>query len=174
MTIPTVSRWIDKGLIEAYRTPGGHRRVTPKAIQAFMVDQGIALDAASAPDAQGIPLLILAHQVEKTERLRKGLGPRFHVEVVSNEFEAGRLWERLRPEIVVLDTRGTWRETLSQIRALEDQPTLILGWPKPEAGEGEGDAPTFDGFIPARSTRIEAIRSRVLMAYLDAWMAARS
>jgi len=140
-----------------------------------MAEQGISLDSAEAPGTRGIPLLILTTSDKRTDHLQRGLGPRFLVEVFASEFEAGQAWDRLRPEIVVLDTGGAWREALLQIRSLEVQPILVLGWPRPEpSAEVAGNDPTFDGYIPATSPRIEAIRSRILMAYLDAWMAARS
>jgi len=31
----TVQRWLDKGLIESYELPSGHRRVTVKALKLF-------------------------------------------------------------------------------------------------------------------------------------------
>lgn len=38
----TVKRWIDKGLLKATRTPGGHRRVSAEDIQQFMRTQSVA------------------------------------------------------------------------------------------------------------------------------------
>lgn len=32
----TVSKWIDRGLLLAYRTPGGHRRIRKSDLRAFM------------------------------------------------------------------------------------------------------------------------------------------
>ena len=31
----TVSNWIDRGYLKAYRTPGGHRRIWPKDLAEF-------------------------------------------------------------------------------------------------------------------------------------------
>lgn len=36
----SVLNWIDRGLIAAYRTPGGHRRVTEVALRAFLQQHG--------------------------------------------------------------------------------------------------------------------------------------
>ncbi len=33
----TVSKWIDKGILVAFRTPGGHRRVKSGDLRTFLV-----------------------------------------------------------------------------------------------------------------------------------------
>lgn len=33
----TVTKWIDRGLLTAYRTPGGHRRVRPSDLRSFLI-----------------------------------------------------------------------------------------------------------------------------------------
>lgn len=38
----TVKRWIDRGLLNAVRTPGGHRRVRKEDVQAFLRNQDTA------------------------------------------------------------------------------------------------------------------------------------
>ncbi len=41
----TVANWIDRGYLQAFRTPGGHRRVDAKILAAFLVQRGMPLPA---------------------------------------------------------------------------------------------------------------------------------
>jgi excisionase family DNA binding protein len=48
----SLKRWVDKGLIPAEKTGGGHRRMTLDAVLRFLREQGRAL---SEPEAIGLP-----------------------------------------------------------------------------------------------------------------------
>ncbi|MSP13634.1 MAG: helix-turn-helix domain-containing protein [Chloroflexi bacterium] len=50
----TLRSWVDAGLIPAFRTPGGHRRIGLAQIQAFLAEHGTAmmLQAPNAPAYQ--------------------------------------------------------------------------------------------------------------------------
>ena len=39
----TVANWIDRGHLDAFRTPGGHRRVAPSSLRDFLEAQGIPI-----------------------------------------------------------------------------------------------------------------------------------
>lgn len=38
VSTPTVQRWVDAGLLRAWRTPGGHRRVDAESVRALQAD----------------------------------------------------------------------------------------------------------------------------------------
>jgi excisionase family DNA binding protein len=53
----TVAKWIDKGFILAYRTPGGHRRVQAPHLVAFLKCFGMPIpEVLSAYQNQVLPL----------------------------------------------------------------------------------------------------------------------
>jgi excisionase family DNA binding protein len=41
VSITTVVRWIEAGLVVAYRTPGGHRRITRDQLHQFARQRGL-------------------------------------------------------------------------------------------------------------------------------------
>lgn len=43
-----VLRWIDQGLLKAFRTPGGHRRISPSALRTFLREHEMPVPAELA------------------------------------------------------------------------------------------------------------------------------
>jgi excisionase family DNA binding protein len=68
----SVNRWIDSGRLKAYRTPGGHRRVMPEDLSAFLGGLGIPLPDELRP-AGRFSLLIQESDEANLKALRKGL-----------------------------------------------------------------------------------------------------
>lgn len=68
----SVNRWIDSGRLKAYRTPGGHRRVMPEDLCAFLTGLGIPLPDELRP-AGSLSLLIQESDEANLKALRKGL-----------------------------------------------------------------------------------------------------
>lgn len=106
----TVRQWAQKGLIESQATPGGHRRFTCQAVNAFAAARGLALVAesqqGSGPGQEPLRILI----VEDDAQLRSFLVELFasreqsvNVEVAVSGFEAGSKVRGFAPDIVLLD-----------------------------------------------------------------------
>jgi len=55
VSVPTVKRMVDDGLLEAFRTPGGHRRVSAESIEAVRDQRrGQARPALIEPIEKGV------------------------------------------------------------------------------------------------------------------------
>jgi len=54
VSVRTVSKWIDRGLLRGYKLPGcGHRRVYPRDLRVFMLAHGMLQEApAGTPKTQ--------------------------------------------------------------------------------------------------------------------------
>jgi len=69
----TVSKWIDKGILLAYRTPGGHRRVRSTDLRTFLVAHQMPL-----PEELGtgtVHLIVIDDEKQVLEGLRRALKP---------------------------------------------------------------------------------------------------
>jgi excisionase family DNA binding protein len=102
VTIPTVKRWIREGHLTAFRTAGGHYRVTGEAVARFEARQGI-------PSSVKEPLRILV--VDDDPRFLETvaevlqLEPRFCVETAQDGYEGLIKIGAFRPDLLVLDLR---------------------------------------------------------------------
>lgn len=104
----TVRQWAQKGLIESQATPGGHRRFSRQAVNAFAAERGVALVAESQQSRGPEQLRILI--VEDDAQLRSFLvelfatrEPPVSVEVAVSGFDAGSKVREFGPDIVLLD-----------------------------------------------------------------------
>lgn len=114
----TVLRWIERGLLEAYKLPGrGDRRVLRSELQRFMLEHGIP--DRSAPSAPARRVLIaddepaMAHAIERV-LLRAG----FETAVAANGFEAGAMLPTFKPGVMTLDLRMPGVDGLDVLRFL--------------------------------------------------------
>ncbi|MBA5688868.1 response regulator [Rugamonas apoptosis] len=122
----TVLRWIDRGLLQAYKLPGrGDRRITRAALRSFMAAHGIPERDAPPP----LPRRVLIADDEPAmaraiERVLRGAG--FETAIAANGFEAGALLPTFQPGVLTLDLRMPGMDGLDVLRFLR-QATL----PKP-------------------------------------------
>lgn len=97
----TVRQWAQRGKLEAMTTPGGHRRFSMEAVEAFAADNKIVLNPK-----EGTRILIVDDDVSLANFLMELLTQRFgnvSVELAHDGFSAGRLLESFEPDIVLLD-----------------------------------------------------------------------
>jgi excisionase family DNA binding protein len=150
VTIPTVKRWIRDGHLSAFRTAGGHYRVSESELGRFRATHRM-------PDTAGEPLRILVVDDDPhfrdavTEAL--GLDARFHVEAASDGYEALIKIGTYRPQLLVLDLVMPGLDGYEVCRKVKADPvtnsTRILA----VTGYAEGSA-----------------RDRILEAGADAWL----
>jgi excisionase family DNA binding protein len=57
----TVSKWVDRGLLQAFKTPGGHRRIRAGTLKAFVKSHGMPIPAELGGEAFKI-LLVDTHK----------------------------------------------------------------------------------------------------------------
>ncbi len=104
VTPTTVIRWIEDGLIPAFKTVGGHRRVRREDLERVCQERGIpfALPTGNevgrilVVDDEPVVLDLVADVVRELEH-------KFEVEVAKDAFDAGRLVATFRPQLIFLD-----------------------------------------------------------------------
>lgn len=116
----TVLRWIDRGLLQAYRLPGrGDRRVLSDELHRFMLENGIPDRSAAEVSASRRVLIAedepaMAHAMERVLR-RAG----FETMTASNGFEAGTILPTFKPEVMTLDLRMPGTDGMAVLRFLQ-------------------------------------------------------
>ncbi|MBK8266173.1 MAG: response regulator [Nannocystis sp.] len=104
VTPTTVIRWIEDGLIPAFKTVGGHRRVRREDIERVCQDRGIPFDTQTGDETGRI--LVVDDEPVVLDLLRDvvtELNHAFEIEVARDAFDAGRHVVLFRPQLIFLD-----------------------------------------------------------------------
>ncbi len=100
-----VLRWIDQGLLPAYRTPGGHRRVGASELVEFLRSQHMPVPRAL--EADGVRVLVIDDEPRFLASLKEVLrraDPRLEVEVAEGAIDGLLKVGSRQPDVVLLDT----------------------------------------------------------------------
>lgn len=100
---PTVVRWIERGRLDAFRTPGGHRRVLQASVVAFCREQNIPI--GSLGQTQHSILVVDDEPIIRSSMLDLlcRLAPGVHILTAEDAFQAGQLYATHKPALVFLD-----------------------------------------------------------------------
>ncbi len=104
VTPTTVIRWIEDGLIPAFKTVGGHRRVRREDLERVCRERSIPFNLPTGTEVGRI--LIVDDEPVVLDLVRdvvKELSHKFDVEVAKDAFDAGRLVVSFRPQLIFLD-----------------------------------------------------------------------
>jgi len=121
----TVSKWIDKGILTAYRTPGGHRRVRSSDLRAFLVAHQMPVPGELGSDR--VHLLLLEDEARATEAFKRALRPfAAQVELIATPsvFDALLLVAELKPHGLLLDLTLPHVDAYEVCRAVRARPAL--------------------------------------------------
>ncbi len=105
VTPKTIVNWVDSGFINAYKTPGGHRRIKLSDLHTFMEKQGIPIPDEFIKEVRK-KILVVDDDPIIVETIVQSLEEdEFDYEVISasDGFEAGLQVSHFKPDIVILD-----------------------------------------------------------------------
>ena len=111
VTPMTIIRWIDEGRIKAYKTPGGHRRIMRADLEDFCRRNEIPMQWEERVTTGTRRVLIIDDDPSVVHAIldalfddeAKDTEAAFEVEHTNNAFDAGRLLNTFRPDVVFLD-----------------------------------------------------------------------
>lgn len=107
VSITTVFKWIKKGYLPAYTTPGGHHRILPSEFRAFLERNRMPINEAFfSEDEAESRILIVDDEPQVVQLITQVLShddERFEIASTSNAFEAGMLLTSFQPHLVILD-----------------------------------------------------------------------
>ena len=114
--------WADAGLLESWRTPGGHRRISAASVEA-MIEQRRAQEASRRTRA--FRVLVVEDDLAMAELLVGQIGqvlPAAQISVVSDGFVALLQAGRDLPDMMVMDVHLPGMNGLAMIESLRAQP----------------------------------------------------
>ncbi len=118
VSVPTVQRWVDAGLLKAWKTAGGHRRVDAASVAA------LALHTAAAPARSGTVLVVddNADDRDLLSVLVRNALPAAELVVCDNGFEALLAVGRAQPQLVISDLNMPHMDGFEMLRRLSALP----------------------------------------------------
>ena len=136
----TVNQWARKGWLRSFRTGGGHHRFLPEDVDAFCRERNI-----EPPDPdQPLRILIIDNDQNHCallERLFIKLPLNISTSVAHDGFDAGRLVERFKPHIILLDFKLPGIDIYNLCKRLNDggsgQPMRIVAMSQFVSDSGE-------------------------------------
>ncbi|MFW6154393.1 MAG: response regulator [Planctomycetota bacterium] len=118
----SISNWVDQKLLEAHRTPGGHRRVAIAELLRFLKSRQMPIP----PELESPPARILVVDDEPAlcrlvARSLRLANPEYEVVEATDGFRAGQLVASMKPDVVILDLRMPGMDGFEVCRIIKDQ-----------------------------------------------------
>ncbi|MBX3634607.1 MAG: helix-turn-helix domain-containing protein [Rubrivivax sp.] len=117
ISVPSVQRWVDAGLLKAWRTAGGHRRIDRASIEALLRRRGDA-----APEQVVVVVDDSADDRDLLGELVRSVWPAAELHSFDNGFDGLVAIGRLRPSLVVTDLSMPGMDGIEMLRRLADSP----------------------------------------------------
>jgi excisionase family DNA binding protein len=128
MAVRSVQLMVDRGELEAWKTPGGHRRISHRSVQRW-IDARPASTPASAPaaraDANGPDVLLIedsAHYQNVVRLLLERALPQARLHVVGDGIAGLAAAGQLQPAVLLVDILLPGIDGATLITSLRSQP----------------------------------------------------
>lgn len=138
VSLVTVKKWIRQRKLKAFRTPGGHFRVTAEEFQRLQAAYGFARELEDAPrvlvvdDDPGLLEVLLS--------VLRDARPGLKLEAASDGYEGLLKVGTFRPHLIVLDLRMPGIDGFEVCRRIKSDPVLRTAKILAITGYPEGDA----------------------------------
>lgn len=131
----TIRHWVNRGLLPAYTTPGGHRRIRREDLDDFLARYGMPGEEELLSAPRRMLLLEADPRVRRTHAaLLSGLSRELEVRAPEDPFSAGALLHSFQPQLVFFDLddpRLDWRAAFRMLkRTKEYGPVRAVGLTK--------------------------------------------
>ena len=124
VTASSVVKWINDGILNAFRTPGGHRRVPASELVRFARHHGMPIPE-QLRDLATSKLLIVDDEPRFLSALQRAFKPyneEFALQTVGNGIDALVLIGALKPDLLVLDLQMPGIDGFKVLERLKSQP----------------------------------------------------
>ncbi|MFO1378159.1 MAG: excisionase family DNA-binding protein [Steroidobacteraceae bacterium] len=130
VSLRTVQLWVEAGLLRAWKTEGGHRRIFRSSLDELLANR-VRRIATTARGARPARVLLVEPEPDARRLLELHLrswGPGLETQAVSNGFDALLRIGRQIPDLIITELKLPGMDGISMIRALRaNLPTRDLG-----------------------------------------------
>jgi excisionase family DNA binding protein len=149
VALSTVQLWTENGILRAWKTGGGHRRVARQSVEEMLRQQREA--AEDVPQARQLTVVVVEDKPELLRLYQRQFAARklpVRLVTASNGFEGLVQIGRCLPEIVVTDLMMPGMDGFQMLGALRDMPqmknstTIVVSALGPEEIAAKGGLPS--------------------------------
>lgn len=133
VSLRTIQLWVESGVLRAWKTAGGHRRVARESVDKLLQEKQAAIQPATLPapadDAPRKRILIIEDEpnLQKLYRLQiSGWSLPADIVTASNGFEGLVQIGQLMPDVVITDLMMPGMDGFAMLRALDAHPDFRL------------------------------------------------
>lgn len=126
VSLGTVQNMVEEGVLDAWKTSGGHRRIKRDSVLSMLASRGSA-QAAPVVGEGGLSLLIAEDDAFLQKLYRKtmdGWGLPISIEIVGNGFDALMVVGQRVPDVLIVDLIMPGMDGFELVRALHGNPAL--------------------------------------------------
>lgn len=127
-SVQTIQRWVDRGYLRGWRTPGGHRRVDLASVREVQERARPQVAAAHPPVGGGAPRVMIVDDspddLELLSAVAKAVLPRAELLLMSNGFAALAALGQQPPDLLITDVAMPGIDGIEMIRSLRNVPRL--------------------------------------------------
>ena len=118
VSVRTVQLWVENGSLEAWKTPGGHRRIYRQSVDSMLAARNVRDTGAGL-----FEILICGpdtHSAGQLESQLRALGPDVHVRTVHNGYEALIQIGDCCPDLLVTELVAANTNGIQMLNALQN------------------------------------------------------
>ncbi|MBU1665824.1 MAG: excisionase family DNA-binding protein [Gammaproteobacteria bacterium] len=126
VSLGTVQNMVEEGVLDAWKTSGGHRRIKRESVMAQLAKRGSAQATPLASEGD-LSLLIAEDDVFLQKLYRKTMlawGLPLSIEIVGNGFDALMVVGQRVPDVLIVDLIMPGMDGFELVRALHGNPAL--------------------------------------------------
>ena len=126
VSLGTAQNMVEEGVLDAWKTSGGHRRIKRESVMAMLARRGGA-QGTPVNNEGGLSVLIAEDDADLQKLYRKtmeGWELPLSIEIVSNGFDALLVVGRRAPDVFIVDLAMAGMDGFELVRALHGNPAL--------------------------------------------------
>lgn len=134
VTLRTVQLWANRGILESWKTQGGHRRIVRDSVERLLVRRGqqqtppiVDPGVAPIPSAEALRILVVEDEPDllRLYRMQLARWPTApEVSLAGNGFEGLVLIGSVRPHLLIADLHMPEMDGFQMLRTLRAMPQL--------------------------------------------------